>query len=349
MAKRRLTQRQRARIQAIQQRRLQTAEARQKRKADELINALDNDSDARHGLVIANHGPSQLVENEQGEVHRCVPRQNLGATLVSGDRVLWLPAGDGEGVITALQARKTTLSRLHAGGENRPLAANVDRMLVVAAPAPALDEALIDRYLVAAERLRIEPVLIVNKADLLDTSTRPSLEKRTQVYERLGYPVLYLSTKSGENIQAFHQLLPGHTTILNGQSGVGKSSLVHTLLPDRDIRIRAISTITGLGAHTTSTTTLYHVPTGGDLIDSPGVRNFELGELEPIDVEYGYREFHDLPGVCKFKNCRHQNEPGCAWRALLNRRQINPGRYERMVKMRAEVEQNRRLDFLKTH
>ena len=349
MAKRRLTQRQRARIQAIQQRRLQTAEARQKRKADQLMNALDGDGHARHGLVIANHGPSQLVEDEHGEVRRCVPRQNLGVTLVSGDRALWLPAGDGEGVITALQARKTTLSRLHTGGENRPLAANVDRMLVVAAPKPALDEALIDRYLVAAERLGIEPVLIINKADLLNASTRPNLEKRTQVYQRLGYRVLYLSAKSGENIAAFHRLLPGHTTILNGQSGVGKSSLVRTLLPDRDIRIRAISAITGLGAHTTSTTTLYHVPTGGDLIDSPGVRNFELGELEPADVEHGYREFRDLPDACKFKDCRHQSEPGCAWRASLDRGEIDPGRYERMVKMRAEVEQNRKLDFLKTH
>ena len=338
MAKRRLTQRQRARIQAIQQRRLKAAENRQKHQADELLRAVEDGGEARNGLVIANHGPSQWIEDAQGVVRRCVPRQNLDSILVSGDRVLWLPAGDGEGVVIALQPRKTVLSRRTADGGSRPLAANVDRMLIVTAPRPPLDEHLIDRYLVAAERLGIEPVLIVNKADLPDASERSALERRTQVYTALGYRVLYLSAKRGENVAAFHALLPGHASILTGQSGVGKSSLVRTLLPDRDIRVRAISELTGLGAHTTSVTTLYHLPAGGDLIDSPGVRDFAMDAPTPADVEYGYREFRALAGGCKFKDCRHQSEPGCALRAATERGRADPGRFRRMVKMRAEAE-----------
>ena len=342
MAKRRLSQRQRARIHAIQQRRLKAAEAR---RQDQQAAPSEDDSETREGQIIANHGPTQWVEDIHGEVRRCVPRQTLGAILVSGDRVLWRTASNAEGVITALQPRKNVLSRRYAGGENRPLAANVDHMLVVAAPTPPLDEGLIDRYLVAAECLGIEPTLIVNKTDRLNAAARSSLEARTRTYTDIGYRVLYLSAKSGEQAAAFRALLPGRANILTGQSGVGKSSLVQTLLPDRDIRIGALSEITGLGAHTTSTTMLYHLPGGGDLIDSPGVRNFAMGALTPADVEYGYREFRALSGRCKFKDCRHQAEPGCAVQASVEAGLNDPGRFRRMVEMRAEAERREHREW----
>ena len=192
------------------------------------------------------------------------------------------------------------------------MAANIDQVVVVIASKPSFEYGMLDRYLAAAELIGATPVIVVNKADLLDADSRAKLEQRLSVYREIGYPLLFTSTRSNAALVELHRQLKAHTSILVGQSGVGKSSLVQALLPDLDIRIGTLSQVTGLGRHTTTVAMLYHLPDGGNLIDSPGVRDFTLGSVEVEKLASGFREFTPYLGQCRFHNCRHLSEPGCA-------------------------------------
>jgi ribosome biogenesis GTPase len=177
---------------------------------------------------------------------------------------------------------------------------------------------------------------VVNKSDLLDTESRAKLEQRLAIYEQIGYSLLFISTRTTDGLRDLHQQLKSHTSILVGQSGVGKSSLVQALLPDLDIRIGALSQVTGLGRHTTTVTTLYHLPDGGDLIDSPGVRDFSLSPVPVDQLAQGFREFKAYLGQCRFHNCRHASEPGCAVQDAVRSGAINQRRlanYKELVRM----------------
>ena len=325
MAKRRLTERQTKRIQRIQEQRRQRAAGRALRHVEALSET--GLGPEQCGLVIANYGPALIVEDNQGALQHCAVRQNLG-TLVCGDRVIWQTSGSAEGVVIALEERRSLLSRPDYSGRLKPLAANLDQVAVVVAPRPGLNEFLIDRYLVAIAAIDVAALLVVNKIDLLDAAALRAIEARLSTYHRIGYPILFASSRSAHGLDELCARLKGHTSILVGQSGVGKSSLIQTLLPDREIRIQALSETTGLGIHTTTTSALYHLPSGGDLIDSPGVRSFELGELHPDDLQRGFVEFVPYLGQCKFSNCSHTVEPGCALLAAVEQGEIEPRRLE---------------------
>ena len=219
------------------------------------------------GLVLAHFGQASLVENENGEVFRCATRRNLPRT-VCGDRVFWQASNPREGVILRVLERATTLIRPDKHGRIRPIAANLDQIVVMIACKPSFEYGMLDRYLVAAELIGTVPVVVVNKSDLLDFQSRTKLEPRLAIYEQIGYSLLFISTRTTDGLTAMHEHFKSHTSILVGQSGVGKSSLVQVLLPDLDIRTGALSQFTGLGRHTTTVTTLYHLPEGGALIDS---------------------------------------------------------------------------------
>lgn len=263
------------------------------------------------GLVITHSGRDLIVEDAQGGLHLCSARKRLGR-IVCGDRVRWQPTAPGQGVVTHLEARTSLLARPDARGNERPLAANLDQLVVVCAPEPPLSEGLIDRYLVAAELIGVRALVLVNKADLLAPAARAQLEERLAAFAALGYGVRFSSACDATQATTLMPHFNGHTSILVGQSGVGKSSLVRLLLPDVDIRIGRLSVASGLGRHTTTETTLYHLPGGGDLIDSPGVRDFQLWQATPADLQRGFRELASYAGQCRFHNCRHHNEPGCA-------------------------------------
>ena len=263
------------------------------------------------GLVLAHYGQVSLVEDGNGEVFRCATRRNLPRT-VCGDRVLWQASNPREGVIVRVLERNTTLARPDNNERVRPVAANLNQIVVVIACKPSFEYGMLDRYLVAAELIGATPVIVVNKSDLLDTESRAKLEQRLAIYEDIGYSLLFISTRTTDGLRDLHQQLKSHTSILVGQSGVGKSSLVQALLPDLDIRIGALSQVTGLGRHTTTVTMLYHLPDGGDLIDSPGVRDFSLSPVAVDQLAQGFREFRAYLGQCRFHNCRHASEPGCA-------------------------------------
>ena len=285
------------------------------------------------GLVLAHFGQVSLVEDEQGEVYRCATRKNLPRT-VCGDRVLWQASNPREGVITQVLERETTLARPDHNNRVRPVAANLDQIVVVIATRPSFEYGMLDRYLVAAELMDATPVIVVNKSDTLDEESRHKLERRLGIYRDVGYTQLFTSTRTTDGLKELHRQLKSHVSILVGQSGVGKSSLVQALLPDLDIRIGTLSQVTGLGRHTTTATTLYHLPDGGDLIDSPGVRDFTLCQVPASELAKGFREFEPFLGTCRFHNCLHVSEPGCTVQDAVRNGTISERRfrnYEQLV------------------
>ncbi len=290
------------------------------------------ETDGQPGQVLAHHGQTSLVEAENGDVVRCSTRRSLPRT-VSGDRVLWQASSPREGVITTVLERDTVLSRPDQNNRVRPVAANIDQIVVVIASKPSFEYGMLDRYLVAAELIGAQPVIVVNKSDTLDHDSRSKLEERLQVYKRIGYALLFTSTRSTDGLRDLHQQLKTHTSVLVGQSGVGKSSLIQSLLPELDIRTGSLSQVTGLGRHTTTVAMLYHLPDGGDLIDSPGVRDFNLVKVPAAELEHGFREFRPYLGQCRFHNCRHVSEPGCAIQMAAREGQIVERRLENYCKL----------------
>jgi ribosome biogenesis GTPase len=287
------------------------------------------------GLVIANYGKQLLVEDEHGELHRCVTRRGL-EQIVCGDRVTWLKTGEHSGVVETLKQRTTVMLKTDGNQRQRPLAANIDQIVIEAATEPAMDTYLIDKYTIAAELTGAIPLITINKADLLGSEQRASIETLMLEYDRIGYKHLFTSALKNTGIDAFNHALAGKTSILVGQSGVGKSSLVNRLLPEQDITIGKLSEASGQGKHTTTATTLYHLPGGGNLIDSPGVRDFRLGDIDPGVLANGFRDFFPYLGQCRFNDCLHLGEPGCAVTAALDSGRISQRRMESYRRLQSQ-------------
>jgi ribosome biogenesis GTPase / thiamine phosphate phosphatase len=333
MARRRLTDRQRERIGAIQEkRRARMAEQAEAALAEDGGSGGDLGDEPREGRVVARHGRNLVVEDGATLVH-CLFRQNLG-DLVCGDRVVWQPTGSGEGVVSALLPRSTVLARPDYSGRERPLAANIDQLVIVIAPQPEPSGFLVDQYLVTAEVIGVAPLIAVNKADLLVGEALGDFLGRFEPYRAIGYPLVTLSARSEHGLDPLRERLRGRTNILVGQSGVGKSSLIQALLPDQQIQVGILSAATGFGRHTTSTATCYRLPGGGELIDSPGVRGFRLTQVTRGQLEQGFREFRPFLGHCQFSDCSHQQEPGCAIKAALAAGAIHPRRLEHFLLLR---------------
>lgn len=328
MARRKLTVQQKARIAKIQERR--------RNKATEVAECSLQQSSSqqqREGRVIVRHGQNLLIRDTDGNPVHGMFRANLGE-VVCGDRVIWQPTADGGGVVVAVQPRDTALTRPAFDGRDKAIAANITQLVVVLAVEPEPTGYLLDQYLVAAQRASLEGLICLNKADLLDGSKRATFLQRFGHYERIGYPVIMVSAKTDHGLDPLLQRLNRQTSILVGQSGVGKSSLVNSLLPDQDVLEGSLSDATGLGRHTTSAATLYPLACGGELIDSPGVRSFRLGRLSHRELEQGFREFAPYLGHCRFHNCAHLAEPGCAIRKAVDDGEISPSRldsYRHMV------------------
>ena len=315
-----LTRRQKWRIEKIQAERI----ARANRVADNNDPELDAE-DAQTGLVITRYGQRLLVESESGELHQCTGRRNIELS-VAGDQVIFQTTDNGEGVVTALLPRDNFLTR-----SQKLIATNIDELWLVVAIEPHYQFELIDRYLVVAENANLPINIVVNKIELSDNFEQ--VKHDFSMYESVGYSVSYVSVKAQTNVADFKSQLKHKAHIFLGQSGVGKSSLINELIPDLNLRVNEISTKSKLGKHTTTNTTLYHIPSGGDLIDSPGIREFQLDELTDKEILSGFREFKPFIGQCKFRNCAHINEPKCAIKTAVETGEIHSLRYHNYLQL----------------
>jgi ribosome biogenesis GTPase len=284
------------------------------------------------------YGAHGVAEGPDGEFYDCLFRRKVGRPCC-GDQVD-ISSTDGQSwVVEQLHPRRNEFVRADQRGRRHVVAANLDRVLVVIAPAPLPSRDLLDRYLIAVHSLGIEPVVVLNKSDLPVAGHDPGSEtlRRLDHYAALGYTVVYTDATRADGIEQLRPVVASGTSILVGQSGVGKSSLARRLLPDLDIQTGALSRVTGKGTHTTTTTILYRLPAGGSLIDSPGVWEYGLWKLDDRDIASGFREFAGVSGRCKFNNCTHHHEPGCAIKAAVAAGAIAPWRHAAYTRL---LEQN---------
>jgi ribosome biogenesis GTPase len=281
------------------------------------------------GQVLAFYGRHALVEMNSGASVFCSLSSQL-PILVPGDWVFWQQQTPEEGVITALEERDQVLSRPQWDGSLKIMAANVSQMAVIFAPCPEPDETLLDSYCVAAEHSHIKPLLILNKSDLLSPSM--PWQAHLEAYQKLGYKGLVVNTRQPAGLDELALSLQGEVTIFVGPSGVGKSSLIQSLIPKLALETNELKR-GRYGKHTTSRGQLYHLAQGGSLIDSPGIRRFGLWHLSRIELAWGFIEFRPYIGQCQFRNCIHQHEPGCAILEAVQRGDISAHRLHAFQKL----------------
>jgi len=262
--------------------------------------------------------------------------------VVCGDRVRWEPAAaeGASGLVVGVEPRRSELARISQSGTPEVIVANLDQMVAVLAPRPAPDFALCDRYLAGAEWAGLDAAVALNKADLAEAH-QGSIESELDTYRQLGYPVVLTSKKLEQGAAGLRALLRDRVSVLVGQSGVGKSSLINLLVPGVEAEVQEISRASEEGRHTTTASALYHLPGGGDLMDSPGVRDYAPPLPAARDVASGFRELAAAAPGCRFPDCRHTGEPGCAVEVLVESGRISRRRlasYRRLLRLATEVE-----------
>ncbi|MCW8924726.1 MAG: ribosome small subunit-dependent GTPase A [Xanthomonadales bacterium] len=291
-------------------------------------------------LVQVSYGSHGVVLLDDGSSQHCKFRRKVGRPYC-GDEVVVDVADDDSLVVESIRERRNCFVRSDDRQRRRIVAANLDRVLIVVASRPLPSRDLMERYLLAVHSLGIEPVIVLNKVDLEvpagETAAGTEVLAHMPDYEALGYTVIRTSCKGAPGISNLHPVLHDRTSILVGQSGVGKSSLINQLLPDLELQTGALSNATGKGTHTTTTTIMYRFTGGGFLIDSPGVWEYGIWKLEPHELAAGFIEFQPWLGQCRFNNCLHATEPDCAIKQAVADIKIRQWRYDAYLRL---LEQN---------
>jgi ribosome biogenesis GTPase len=288
--------------------------------------------EGRQGRVLSIHGLASQVQDAEGRIYRCATRgllKNLSTdqrhVVAVGDLVVFRPVGKEEGVIERIEPRHGVLSR-GSKGRRQVIVANIDLLLIVTSAAePTIKPNLIDRFLVAAEQMRIEPVICINKVDLVDPA---DLQPLAGVYGRMGYQVLLLSASQGSGVSRLAGLMAGRQSVVAGQSGVGKSSLLNAIDPALNLKVRSVSAETEKGRHTTTTARLLPLSVGGHVVDTPGIRQFQLWDVIPEEVANYFRDLRPYVGLCRFPDCTHTHEFDCRVKDAVGFGQLDVRRYE---------------------
>jgi len=344
MSKRRLSQRQRGRIDRNQQlRQVRLDKGSDSKTAKDEINTEDLGPE-QPGLVICHYGQQLEIEStaadSAGQIYRCFQRTNL-PPIATGDRVIWQPGSNNQGVVVALQERSSLMSRPNQQSVLRPVAANVSVVAIVIAPLPQPFSNLVDRYLVMAEHLGLKPLIVLNKTDIFDPERDAAITDMLAIYQDIGYPVIRVSSHTGGGMEEILTFLARQTVVFVGQSGVGKSSLVNALrgsYGDDEAAVGELSTARDKGTHTTTAARLYHLPGSGDLIDSPGIREFGLWHMDAGQMFEGFVDFRPYAGACRFRDCSHQSEPGCALQAAVAENKLHPQRLQSYFMLLSSLE-----------
>ena len=334
MATRKLSKQQQRRIADLRKNKIKNNRLQNNVQLDE--------SSIQTARVISHHGRQLFAETEKFKKIKCKIRQNLG-DIACGDYVLVQQAhtatGESQNVVVAVKERTNLLVKTGFAGAVKPVAANIGQLVIVTSLKPKPNPYLVDRYLTAAENLPAKALIIINKIDLLDVETKRIREDLTALYRDIGYDVISSSVKQNLGLEEISEALSNTTSILVGLSGVGKSSIVKAILPKEEIKIGETSASTGEGKHTTTVSALYHLKDNGIIIDSPGVRDFTPINKSLDEITNGFIDVRRFNGACKFTNCSHTNEPGCAMKQAVSDGKLNEQRFNNYLRLIQEFKE----------
>jgi len=332
MAKRKLSKQQQRRI-----------NSQQKTKIEDVLDF--DESSSQVARVVSHHGRQLFVEittfdssddEKSYERIKCKIRQNLGESAC-GDYVIVQQAinatGESQNVVVAVKDRENLLEKTGFAGAIKPVAANIGQVAIVTAIKPKPNPYLIDRYLASTENMPAQALIIINKIELIDDKTKKLIDDMTNLYRGIGYKVICTSMKQDAGLEEVSAALSSTTSILVGLSGVGKSSIVKKILPKEEIRIGETSESTGEGKHTTTVSALYHLQGNGIIIDSPGVLDFTPSSKSIDEITNGFIDIRKFSGGCKFSNCSHQHEPGCAMLQAVADGKLSEHRFKNYLRM----------------
>ncbi|MEX2139454.1 MAG: ribosome small subunit-dependent GTPase A [Pirellulales bacterium] len=294
----------------------------------------------RRGRVLAVYGLTSEVESEDGAVYQCATRRLLKTlstgqrhVVAAGDWVYFRPAGGNEGIIERIEPRHGVISRTSRGRQH-VIASNVDQMIIVTSAAePYIKPNLIDRFLLTAEQNGLRPLICINKVDLIDPA---ELQPLVGVYSRMGYQAVLLSARDGAGVDFVRRELKDRSSVVVGQSGVGKSSLLNAVEAGLNLRIGAVSSESQKGKHTTTTARLIRLLMGGYVIDTPGIRQFQLWDIIPAEVVTYFRDLRPYVSRCRFPNCTHSHEADCAIKDAVADGHLDARRYESYLALLAD-------------
>lgn len=307
---------------------------------------LEIDESCRPGLVLSVHGLNSFVESENGDVFKCATRKLLKTistdqrhVVVAGDHVQFRPQEDGvkEGLIVRVEPRFGTISRT-SRKKQHVIAANIEQMLIVTSAAmPELKPHLIDRLLVTAEKSKIKPIICINKSDLIDPA---EFQPIIGGFSQLGYKTLLVSAETGRSIEVLSKMLKDKKSVVVGQSGVGKSSLLNAIQPGLGLRVGVVSDENQKGKHTTTSAKLIDLSFGGYIVDTPGIRQFELWDVITEELAGFFRELRPFTDRCKFPNCTHIHELDCLVKNAVADGDLDIRRYESYCLLVEECTEN---------